>query len=472
MKDNLSEEVELSEDRKRIINLFLSKNYSRSAINKATKDHLEKYVKYVNEFIADPASSPFTFAEVGSILRLYADIEDYHLQYNFFSKINLVKFTKHLAGKELSSIVVLVMSLYRYLKKAEDGQGKKELIESIFNEIDLDSYIKSVNRNIQERWETESKDGYTSESDITLASVIRTTIGYFSRLSTITDDEELKGNINKKLEESFSLINFKLLGSLMEAKKKAFGSVRGVASSIEEAPFEKEIRSKILIDFLFEINFERLASSYNDSPTGNTVLANFCDIYSMTRENLSEKWKIFYENIFFHIPFSLISLKEEEYQVIIENFPIIKNKLEPYITRESDSIKLNVYDIKNENFDKEILDKILIYSGFNITNTTMLFQRLPQIFKGEKIKLDRVLGQFDFKIIGLRARGKKPKGVEQLFRRMSQLHLNKEQYIEFAEGLGKDECRRLLKDGCNHLLPIIKKCEFNDEELSEWTGIN
>jgi tetratricopeptide (TPR) repeat protein len=542
---SLQEHIWLEEAGRRILNwLNLKKNLDSvvyvNYINQSTKEFVDKYVEYVNLFISDPKSSPFTLGQVSSILKVYAGLELFQVTNSFFSRIDLVKLTERFqkeSSYSISALIALILPIHRYLKGLDSIEQQNELIKSILQEIELDLYAKYVNEKISEKWEKASSPEYTYESIETMASVLRTTSDYLLRLSMLTDDEEIRYSAKKKVSSFFSYIDFSRLGKLMETQRKEIGSVRGVVNMLRQQIFDKQTKKLAQEQFLSELDFKRLALSYNNKPIGNSSLANFCNRYSETKETLSVNWEIFFDTIDFQIPFNLacfkgkeceeffkkfdrhakkelesfmleesdsicinisdvqkeelgdeafsellkhnrfsfinmnlVCFKKKEYEEFLKKFVPAK-KLVPFLTKESDSICINILHARKANLGDEALNELLKHSGFNVTHNTMLFQRLPQVFRYGNPKRNKIFNQFDFKVIGLRAQNKTPKGIEQLLRRINELNVDKFKYRNFFEGLGKQECKRLFHDGCKDLLSTLKKCEFEEIEIKEWVDL-
>ena len=501
---------------------------------------MDIYIKYVNIFINDPKNSPLKLGQVSLILTVYAsDVVHFQITNNFFSKIDLVKLTKRFQEKSIDSsysisvLNALVPRIYSYLKGLDSIEIKDKLvIKSIIEEIDLNYYVEYINKKISEEWEW----GNTStsfEREKTMASVLRTISSYLLRLSSLTDDEQIQNSTKEKLSIFFSHIDFSLLGKLTEDRKKEIGPVVAVVNMLRQQISDKQIRKTAQKQFLSEIDFERLALSYNNKPIGNSGLANFCKKCSETKKELSANWKIFFETINFQIPFTLayfniekyeelfkknannnalesflnkgsdsicfivsdtqkeeleeeifnellkhnkfnlanlelVCFKKKEYENFLEKFTFTK-KLVPFLTKGSDSICINILHARKVNLDNEVFNEFLKHSGFSILDNTMLFQKIPHIFERSSPKLNEIFNQFDFKVIGLKAQDKTLKGVEQLLLRMNTLHIDKYKYQNFFKGLGKQECKRLFKNGCKNLLSTLKKCEFDEIEMKEWT---
>lgn len=172
----------------------------------------------------------------------------------------------------------------------------------------------------------------------------------------------------------------------------------------------------------------------------------------------------FFETVDFRIPFKLAHFTKEEYNEFTSHFPIAKETLEHILKSDNDGIRINVSDLSDiqlSDLGSEVIDEILKRTGFNITDFTLLFQQLNQIFDRKDPMLEKVLDQFDFRVIGLKIRGKTTKTIDPLLRRLKDLKVNKNKYEQFIEGLGMAESMWLLNEGNQNIETILKKCKYD-----------
>jgi hypothetical protein len=343
-------------------------------------------------------------------MRTYAAIEPFEVADAFFSGIGLVELAKLFEGGRFSLLNQFVTYLTHYLRRVNHPSRRNQLISAIIQKIDLEHYAQYINENIRERWEKACQPEYDSESAVALASNVTGVSQRILQMSSLAEDQSTKDSARAKLSSMYSQIDFRTWGKLLEAKKKELGPVRGILNAFRRAGGGKEQ----VVQLLSELDFKRLAMSYNQAPVGNVTLSEFCRTYLSTKELLPE-WKVFFETVDFR----------------------------------------------------------LIYrggrQGFNFVDNTIIFQVLIQVFYGDETKLTEVLESFDFEQIGSKARGRKPRSVSQLFKHLEKTNLGRERYREFVEAFGVDECKRCLQANDSYLPVILRyKCEYDDEALKRF----
>ena len=155
---------------------------------------------------------------------------------------------------------------------------------------------------------------------------------------------------------------------------------------------------------------------------------------------------------------------------------IINKKISSHMKRTLVEIKNNVVCVEITNLKSvniEAYKELNKHSGFNITDNSIIFQRLTQALKNEKYSTkNKIFSKFDFNTIGLRAQNKKKKSVEQLLSRMEVLRVSSSKFENFFDGLGKKEFNRLLLEDCKHLLSLLLKTNLRLTELLDLNETN
>ena len=453
----------------------------KSDFEKTSRDaerYLDAFIRHVNHFTANPTNPLVTITWITNIVLFYANIGPSKAATAFFQSIDLSSLAKlYQKGekKETSGhLLNFLRCIIDYSKRVESDHDRTVLINSVFREIDLESYGHSIHKKIQAKLMIVNHPGYSSENEVTWASLIRGVANLFYKSSNLTNDEPSRRSIREKVSGFFSSIDFQSLGKLMDVQKKGIGPVVRVLDMVRKVPDER-IRTSAQLSYLSGLSFKRLAESYNRNPIGSVGLANFCKRYSHTKESLFSEWKVFFETVDFRIPFKLAHFTKEEYNKLTNDFPMAKVTLEHILKSDNDGIRINISDlsdIQTSDLVSEVINEILKRTGFNTTDLTMLFQRLNQIFERKDPMREKVLDQFDLRVIGLKIRGKTTKTFDQLLRRLNDLKLNDNKYGQFIEGFGMDECRRLLHEGNHNIETILNRfSRWNEDNPDYENGV-
>ena len=427
--------------------------------------YLDLFIRRVNHFTENPIDLLVTMTWITNVVHFYANIAPSKAATVFFQSIDLpslAKLYQKEGNKEAASYLInFLRYIIDYSKSVESDHERTVLINSVFREIELESYGQSIHKKIQAKLMIVNQPGYWSENEVTWSSLIRGIADLFYKSSNLTNDEAVRQSIRDKVSGFFLSIDFQSLGKLMDVQEKNIGPVVRVLDMLRKVP-DAQIRESVQLNFLSGLSFKRLAESYNRNPIGSVGLANFCKRCSHTKELLFSEWKVFFETVDFRIPFKLAHFTKEEYNEFISHFPIAKETLEHILKCDNDGIRINVSDLSDiqlSDLGSEVIDEILKRTGFNITDFTLLFQQLNQIFDRKDPMLEKVLDQFDFRVIGLKIRGKTTKTIDPLLRRLKDLKVNKNKYEQFIEGFGMAESMWLLYEGNQNIETILKKCK-------------
>jgi hypothetical protein len=392
------------------LNLVYLKRDLPTKANQKAEIYLDKLVNLVNDFINAPEESDVDLPWVTSLINFYSHVDNFEVSDAFFQRIELAKLAKFYQAESLSYLTAFLQPFVHYLRqydqRGESTERLNKIISSIFREIDLGNYADSVNDNLQERWAMVSQPEYTSENNETLSSVISSVANYFYTVSNLlSKDDEIHIAIRSQVDDFYYRINFRLLGKLLEAQEKELGPIIRIINVVRKSDCDK-----VLIEqMLSEIDFRRLAKVYNDKPSPScNQLASFCKAYLYTK-SLHEEWNDFFETLDF--------------------------------------------------------SKCIMKGGFSFVDATFMLQILTHIFKKNYCMLSNALSDFDFEQVGLKARGKRNRSLNLLFRRLLSAHLTQGQYREFIAGFGVEECRRLTND--RNLLGILKRCNYSNGELEQ-----
>ena len=370
---------------------------------------LDKLVDLVNDFINAPEESDVDLPWVTSLINFYSGVNRFEISDAFFQRIELAKLVKFYQAESLSYLTAFLQPFVRYLSLCDQRGGSIErrdkIIRDVFQEIDLGNYASSVNDNLQERWAIVSKLGSTSENDVTLSSIISSVANYFYRASNLSSDDETRIAIRSQVGDFYTKIDFRLLGKLLEAHEKELGPIIKMINMAKKSGCDKVLIKQMLS----ELDFRRLANVYNDKPSPScNQLATFCKSYLYTK-SLHEEWIVFFKTLDF--------------------------------------------------------SKCIMNGGFSFADTTFMLQILTHAFNKNYYMLSKVLSSFDFGQAGLKARGKRNRPLNLLFRRLLSANLTEVQYREFIVGFGVEECRRLTND--RNLLGILKRCNYSNGELEQ-----
>lgn len=370
---------------------------------------LDKYVSLVNCFINAPEGSDVDLPWVTSLINFYSGVGRFEISDAFFERIELAKLVKFYQTESLSYLIAFLQPFVRYLsqcdQRGENIERHAKTIRDVFQEIDLGNYASSVNDNLQERLAIVSKLGSTSENDVTLSSIISGVANYFYRASNLSSDDETRIAIRSQVGDFYTIIDFRLLGKLLEAHGKELGPIIKMINMAKKSGCDKVLIKQMLS----ELDFRRLANVYNDKPIySRNQLATFCKSYLYTK-SLHEEWIVFFKTLDF--------------------------------------------------------SKCIMNGGFTFVDTTFMLQILTHAFKKDHYMLSNILSSFDFGQAGLNARGKRNRPLNLLFRRLLSANLTEVQYREFIVSFGVDEYRRLVTDG--DLIRLLKRCNYSKRELEE-----
>ena len=391
------------------LNLVYLKKYLPSKANQKAEIYLDKWVDKVNDFINAPKKSDVDLPWVTSLINFYSGVDRFEVSDAFFQRIELAKLVKFYQTESLSYLIAFLQPFLRYLSQCEQRGGSIErrdiTVRNVFQEIDLGNYASSVNDNLQERWAIVSEPGYTSENDVTLSSIISGVANYFYRASNLSSDDEIRNAIRSQVDDFYTRIDFRLLGKLLEAQEKELGPIIKMINMVKKSNCDKVLIKQMLS----ELDYRRLAEVYNDKPSPScNQLATFCKAYLYTK-SLHEEWYDFFETLDF--------------------------------------------------------SKCIMKGGFSFVDTTFMLQILSHLFKKNHYMLSNVLSYFDFEQVGLKARDKRNRSLNLLFRRLLSVNLTEVQYREFIAGFGVEECIRLTND--RNLLGILKRCNYSNGELEQ-----
>lgn len=501
-----------------------SGKFNPDAANDNAENNLNVYLNYANKYIENPESHLGKLGWITSIINLYCGIKRIDVANSFFQQIDLKSLAKLYQKETPSFLCNFLRHLSSYLQKVDILFQRTVAVKSVFEELDLEQYASYVNNEIQKRWEIlsnkpdlqsdkiacftkqeyanflerfpiaeeiigplEKYDNnklyiYIDTSDIsdrqkkyigsiydslikeyvdkTMGSIVQDIDKFSNRMCKLVEEKSIQNIIKLKVSSFCSKIDFSLLGKLTEAQKK------GISPISQQLGKLKNKQSSI--QFLSEINFNRLAISYNKNPVGSTRLATFCGKGS-SLEPLLPQWKVFFQTLNFNIPFKLAHIKKQEYRKIIEKFSFADEILNRYLVIKDDDICISVSEIPHDILGKEVIDELLKYCGFNPTAITLLFRTLQKVFERDTHKLRDIFEQFDFRQIGIRIQGKQLESIYQLLKRLKHLDLSKDQYRDFIDGVGVNGCRRLLNEGSKNLEIILRyKCRYSEKELDRF----
>lgn len=399
----------LSELRLFPLNLLNLKNIDIDWFNEESELYLDLAVQYINGYINTPENSKINLSWVTKIIDCYSYAEPLSVAKRFFDSIDLFKLVKLYRYETLNFLSSFLMPFKRFLNRLEPSKYRDNIALSIFTNIELKSYSESVNKNLQNRLQRALLEKYSPESGVVLSSLIGNIPDIFYKSSNLVISEVDRDKIREQVTEFHSRIDFVSFGKLLYLHNKGIGTICRMVEMLRKS----HCPSKVYIEIFKELDFKRLAISYNMNPISSSRLTAFCKAYLSSKE-LTESWKIFFTTLDFGVIFA-----------------------------EKDNIK----------------------KGFNFFDSVIILQILNRIFKDDKSLLKNILNDFDFSLIGGKAQNKKEKSLMLLIRRLKDVNLSSMQYKNFINALGLDECKRIYHD--ESLMFILnKKCAYSKEELS------
>lgn len=365
----------------------------------------------VASFLEGPDTSAFRLSWVLSLLDIYSDTQPFEVAHTFFSSLDLAQLSRIVRHQKISVVSRYLQTMVKYLKRPElPVAGIPSLVEVTLLTIDVDECAQKINDEL--RCKAEKYLVVAAEGDFehnTLSSTLYSLANSLVALSGVLNRIFPTTSIEECITRIYSQVDFAILGRLMEKEGKGVGPVSSTCREISRV----HARTSQLISFLSQIDFERLAKSYNSGTMGNTAFADFLKIYTSSKE-LRAQWKLFYRSVDFRYG-----------------------------------------------------------TGFNFADCTMILQAMLQCLSDEPELLRSLLGKFDFVDVAEKARGKRDKSIGQLLKHMNRLPLLFGQSMSFFTTLGTTEWTRLLNS--KESLPDAKaflrrKCKISEDEILrlEW----
>ena len=325
------------------------------------------FATYVNNFAENPDQSIVSTTWITNTIVIYASMDPVKISDNFFDNIDFARLTKTYQRTKVSFLKKYIEYLTVYLRK-KPVEFSNRVLNEVFNVVDLRDYAKDINVELERVWSIISKDGFTSENESTLLRTISNIARCFFVASNLTNNSELRLCIRSKVTEFLAVIKFCLLGKIVEAKGRKLGNISTLLEMMKRAKCD---RSQF-IDFLSDIDFERLAIEFNETLPSRSALKNFYTNYSKAKK-LNASWQIFFDTVDFH--------------------------------------------------------KV---GGLGFADLSFLFGVLKQIYsnepeKGKKIVTNKI-NHLDFRHIGSRLEGKQERTLDTLFRRMLKFRIEPENF--------------------------------------------